>query len=434
MGLKAQVGELRRAAIDAWMREQGYEVRGSEYHKTDGIFGTNVLTVTVPNAAGHGGGDFDSWDIRVRDETAQFKAAFADIGAAINDTFAPWYEAPEVEGIDALVDICGAQSDALALEPSLVRGVIAGSGDLSQKLSKIAELASHMSGASITAFEESFTERLPNALAGCHAVSLARGAAVASEASLWRNARRNIGRIAAEATAVFRGIAAQTPHDETVALTVAGLAAEGLALFGRNPAAEFAAYLIHASSTLAGSSTDVDLLSGSFDLGMSSLRTAVRRLNSAITAEEDEIARVLTQNVASIESNSATFDLTPTGIRDVDGWTISMASDEVDRITGVLMPEMADTLRTVSTEIWATSPANVLARPAQLGSGSSGPTREFGELGQVLYSLLRDLAWEVTSGAKNLELAARDFFDQEADMARSLNEAARALETENPYA
>ncbi|WP_109506982.1 hypothetical protein [Nocardioides speluncae] len=432
--LSALKGKLKRAAIDAWMKDQDYLIDSDSQYKARGS-GRAVFKVTRPGEDGEGGGDFtcnqlgpDSW----YGDDGDWMSSFDSIRGEIDDGLEPWKDLPDPNDFDDLILAMQQARGKLAVSASGEGGQVTGPGLLGGSLDLIGENSAAMSGGIITAFKTRFLLQLGATVGGHNAITIVLGGALVSERKLWREARQTVADAVVNSTDALNAYARDDSHDWTLDLKVAGAVIGGVSAFlsgtapvlvGAGTAVSILSALNEESEERASQpeSSDADgLLRGFF--------TSLRDLNDAIKNEEQALEDNLRTNLGLVTTLDG-FDLDkPLPGVDDDGDlhvagspAIIHNASLVTEITGTAMPDIASELLDAKSHVIAANSATPFRRDAAVGIGSTGCFATWSDLAWVLVHFVSDLSWEVRNGAKTLELAI-------ADMGQTDTQAADALE------
>lgn len=432
--LSALKGKLKRAAIDAWMKDQDYLIDSDRQYKARGS-GRAVFKVTRPGEDGEGGGDFtcdqigpDSW----YGDDGDWMSSFDSIRSEIDDGLEPWKDLPDPADFDDLIAEMRLARSKLAVSASAAGGQVTGPGLLGSSLDLIGENSDAMSGGIITAFKSRFLLQLGATVGGHNAITIILGGALESEKKLWREARQTTADAVVNSTRALDAYAQDNSHDWTLELKVAGAAVGGVA-----------AFLSGGSVALVGAGTGVSILSALNDESearasqpassdadglLAAFFTSLRDLNDAIKNEEQALDDNLRTNLGLVTSLDG-FDLDKplSGVDDdsdlhvADSPAIIHNPSLVTEITGTAMPDIANELLDARGHVIAANRGAPFRRDAAVGIAANGCFAVWSDLAWVLVHFVSDLSWEVKNGAKTLELAI-------ADMGQVDTQAADALE------
>jgi hypothetical protein len=435
------IGSFKRAAIDAYMRTQHYPWTIAGGHYEINSSGADYK-VTRPDKSGEGGGEWstDNFIAEIftggaKDE--EFTEAFDTIRSRIDRAIEPYLDLPDPDAIEIEIEKCrqvtrGLSGAAAASES----GGTVGAGVIPGNVALIMQNSSAMSGESISAFKSKFIAQLGAAIGGHHAISIVSGSVLAAEKGIWAAARKNAVDIIENARNASRSLAdSGTTADLTTALEVAGWAFKGAGMFfpGGKPAFEVLGLGITILSGTVGKAQDAVISGDDAIAVLSSFEKALDKLDGEITAEEQLLADNLVQNLTNIRSDTTSYDLTaPPVVNENAGDVIAYTPGLIAEITGTYMPTIADELTTIASTLMTAQMAP-LKRDGDLGIGFYGPSTQWFELRFLLFELLKDLAWEVRMGARNLDLAIRDLEGVDTAASQAFQEVVALMQEGSPH-
>lgn len=434
---QALVGRLKQSAIDAWMRGEGWRLVGGHYEISSR--GPD-FRVTRPDETGAGGGDWSSdWlgsFFGLVDRDAEFQGYFETIRQTIDGIVAPWLDLPDPDDLAPVVEDCRQVTRRLSGAASTQDGVAHGAGEIGASLRLIEQNASAMSGELIASFKAKFLVQLGQAVGGFHAISLVRGSAIAAQEGLWRSARESVDTILEQSRAAFDAVAAGDAITWEEVVQVVGWAAKGAKIFvtgGAAAAFEVTGLALDVVKATAPPTPTTEPQSpGSYDAAITQLRSAFDALDEQIRGEERLIEENLRTNLTNIRNDRSSYDLTQPPLHDGDG-VLLIQRALVDEIHRVHMPAVADELDEVGDLALTSGIGRFVARDASIGIGVTGPATTVGEMNLLLRDLIKELAWEVRSGARNLELAIADLESRDAQIAEELAKIAERITQGSPY-
>lgn len=431
---------FKRAAIDAYMRTQPYPwtINGGKYE----IDSSSVHTsVTRPNVdTGEGGGDWTSDTLFAflvdgsNDE--QFTTAFSTIRSRIDAALEPFIGLPDPDDIETEIEKCRQVTRGLSGAAAASNGGQVGAGVIPGNLALIMENSSAMSGASISAFKSRFLGQLGAAIGGHHGISIVVGSVLASEKGIWDAARQNVADILDDAGKASQALAdSGTTPDWKTALKVSGWAVKGAGMFfpGAKPALEVVGLGITIIDGSIPASENAVINGDDAEAVLTSFEKALTKLNEQITAEEELLEANLVQNLANIRNDTTSYDLTaPPVENENEGDVIAYTPGLIDEITQTYMPTIAGELTSLADTSMSTT-LTPIARSAELGIGYKGPHSSWYELRYLLWELLKDMSWEVTMGAKNLDLVLQELEGLNTSTAQDLQDVIAQLEEGSRY-
>lgn len=406
--LPTLIAELKRSAIDAYMKSQGWHIDdGTKYHLGDS-------NVSRPGADGEGGGDWSwigFWDIGNDGQDAKWRAAFDAVRSDIDDTMRRWLDLPDTASL--LQDDIEQMRQAnrlLSFSPSGGTG----GGNIPGYLTGVNENLDAMSGTTIATFKAEFLLQLEKAIGGHHGITVILGSALAASNEIWIRARKTVADIVGETQQALDAYANGGGISWEVILQVAGYAVEGAGLFATGGAEIALKGAGQGLKILTETTTEKDKKasapSGDYESLMKGFGKALEELSTAIKAEEDALADNLTLNTGKVRADQGSYDLKRPALLDISDDAqadiIVISRPLVDEITKTYLPLTADELDSARSQAYlATYEAY---RDGSIGRGSNGISAEFSELQWILIDLVRDLEWETRNGAKTLELAIED--------------------------
>lgn len=440
--VSALIPRFKRAAIDAYMRTSpsGWEINGDSYEIDSS---SAHYTVTRPGPDGEGGGDWSSdnfiADIFVgggKDE--EFGAAFDSIRSRIDEAIAPWLHLPDPGTIEGEVTSALAVTRKLSGAAAASEGTQVGAGLIAGNIALIMENSDAMSGAAIAAFKSRFVSQLGPVIGGLHGLSVVLGAALAAEQKLWESARENVRQIVQAGVDASEELAASgATGGYEVALKVAGWAAQGAKLFVPGAGAVFEVVGLGIQVVQGSSEQDPEketITGADAAAVLSTFEAALRALNEGIAHEETLLDENLSNNLTAVQSQQSSYDLSAPLVQDDPA-----SSSDVIIIEPSLVTEISSTyLPTISAELSGSATAllsasmSCVARDGALGIGASGPSGAWGTLRTLLYDLLRNLAWDVTTGAQNLDLVLQDMQSNEQRVVDEMAQFLARFDAGNP--
>ncbi len=431
------VGRLQQSAIDAWMHDQGWRLYDGHYEISSRGGSSRV---TRPGPDGQGGGDWSSdllgslFGLVDRDD--EFQTAFGQIRQDIETLVAPWLDLPDPSSVSPIVEECRQVTRRLSGAASAQGGIAAGAGELGGYIKLIEQNSAAMSGELIASFKAKFLVQLGQVVGGFHAISVVRGADVAAQEGLWTAARSSVDRILVQGREAFDAVAAGGSITWEQVVDVVGWAAKGLKIFatgGLATAFEVGGLGVEVVKATAPATTTTDKATpGSFDEAMTQLRTAFSTLNTQIRDEERQLDDNLQTNLRNIRNDPTSYDLTQPPIHDGDGILLIQRA-LVEEIYRVHMPAVADELDRIGNLALQSRTSWAVTRDASIGIGATGPSSSVSEMNLLLYELVKELAWEVRNGARNLELAIADLDRQDAKVAEELAKIVERIEKGSSY-
>ena len=414
----ALVLKLKKSAIDGYMRENRWDIDGDNYEQNAS---SAHYKVTKPDADGNGGGEWSSDNFIANwltDKSDEYKGYFDEIRSTIDDLTKPWRDLPDPAGIGAHTENARQTTRRLAVNASSEGGESSGAGIIGGLLTLIDQNMEHMDGEAMATFKAKFLVQLRAVISGFHNITLVRGANVAAQEGLWEAARTDVTKIVSNSEKAFRALAENGSDNAEEVLTVVGFAAKGASLFGGGIPAGVVGLGVDILTDVNSKQLKPKVSASSYEDGISTLKSALEDLNEGITAEETLLDENFVTNLTNIAADKTSYDLTITPVTSTANIAINV--QKVRDVARSYMPQISAELDAVSTISQNISLYSVVSRDDAIGIGQNGPSENLRELTWLLYELMRDLSWEITNGAKNLELVAEDFEHHEQQTASDL--------------
>lgn len=450
--LDSLIGPLKRAAIDAYMRSDGWgpwkwQIRDDYYeyiHPSAGTFGPTTEEVTRPDADGNGGGD---WRMRIPlapdpdQEPGKYAPDFDTVRGRIDDALERWKDLPDPQVIGDEEESMRQANRALAFEAVAANGGVTGGGEIGGNINLILENSDAMAGGMITAFKSDFLAQMSKAIAGHHALTIVLGGVLAAEGKIWEGARQTVADIVVDSTEAFNAAAEQGDLSWDVVLKVAGFAVAGAAIFATGGAATGLAVaglgikILDAAIPADGSGSDTEAPGGDYDSAMSAFEGTLDDLDTAIETEEKILDDNLSATLQQVGSDHSSYDLTRPPLMDVDDDSDLGAPSEilirpilVKEITGTFMPRIAAELETASSSLITAS--LLTYRDSSIGLDTNGPSANYYELRYLVYELIKNLSQEIAYSAQSLQLAVEDMQITDTEAEDALEAHARKIREE----
>ncbi|MGP9587073.1 hypothetical protein ACT3TB_15605 [Micrococcaceae sp. AOP34-BR2-30] len=440
------VSELRVAAIDAYMAEEGYQRSGSASYTLRPLYmiGGQTSTVTPPDTEGYGGGQATDTTtspytgIPFTTESDRYVTPFSEISQGVTLLTRDWHILPNPEAFDETI------TTSLDVEAALNLGegedaASTSSGRVGPLLELVdADAKDGMNGETERGFRE-FLVSIDNTVQRYHAMAVIRGAALTGVQEIWRQARLDLHEILNHMISEFRLLAdAAAARGWQTALKVAGTALKGAQIFAGdkiNPALKLASLGIE---ILESTTVDTDLIESapdSYPAAMTEFQNLMNGLNATIHAEEVALYNMLTESHQVFYSRQSDYNMdAPTIVSSDSGTDVNFSIDE-DRVVSIIA-NLRD-LSEVVTDIGSNSNlcfiGGELLRSSNIGLASTSIESPYNDVTGVQSGLLRDLAWEMDNGATHLEATLAEFGEIDGGGATSLEQSAENLEGGSPY-
>lgn len=461
------VGNLKQAAIDAYMRSQpGLWVINDDYYLrtfSDGS-GENVANVHVsrPGPTGDYGGQTslgvtvgrtpDSAEIALE---TNFAGYFDQVRQSIDQALTSWKELPNPADLDEMVEQGIANASGMLPSFDFDGGSSGLSvGELPGCFTEVNELLAEMKGETVDGFQ-SFMNFQKAALGRYAVLAMAQVNLTVAQQELWKHARRGLIRTIETASQAFRAAASSSGGDFSMALQVLGWAAAAAAPFTGGTTAIVLATVSTAAGALGTIATpppeEEKTISGAdYDSVLASFSSALTSLSRSIASEEesaieqiDALLDVVNNPVApntasgdmtgeeSINPSVETIDIDSvdiTGYQDLDIDTENMRA-----IWGGHLTTLCENLDHLATAALGINIYAYVTRPATIGNGPAGAAERYYVISTTLNLLLKDASWDVDNGAIQLEQAIRWLIESDDDSRTDLEAAASRIEDGSSY-
>ena len=474
--LSTLVGRLKRAAIDAYMRSQGFRVSDRYYSQQIGMnpdYGDLNAHIVRPDEAGNGGGEGVNGPFMHAPFT--YVDEFEGIRNFIDGKLEMWYGLPSPSGFDTYISaykeaigkICSDDSGAVEADGN---GASIGGGQLKMldgvspgligvNLQGLVHSASSMKGKVMNAFRSQFALTLPRVLKNLYLAVNVHYSTLAAERAVIDEAREKISCLVADATRAFNAVAHDNGASSSFAWDIAGVAFEiamlpfgggavSLALAG----ASASLHLLRAGVEEVERMQEHELGSSTYEGVRDNFEAIVDALGVEVRGCEKVINDNLTHNMGVIQGDvcgagqqqnggrcetydTVRFHLLPASIHDIEeAENVDINENEVNLMTtesrdGGYMPKIySEVVESANklNDITMSTPARRTS--GDFGIGEVGPGSSFDSLKQVIHELLLDLSWRVEMGIVNLRAAVNDIAQQDEESARQLESIAALVD------
>lgn len=422
--LPGLTGRLKRAAIDAYMKDEDYDVHDSFYSHQAVVSEFPVsYHVSRPGEDGQGGGVFEIHDAGSRTDdgkTRQFQSNFDRIRGRVDSALNKWDVLPDPGDYELHIESLRDANVALSVGASTQQGTVNGTGLVGPFLKVIDQNSDEMSGGIIAAFKTRFLLMLGGTIGGHHGVTRVLGDAITAEREIWVRARTDVANAVENSRNALDAYARKHDADWKLVLAVIGAAVAGASAFVTGGISGHLAGAAAGLTLLKETGDSVDRAASkpgakSFEELMGAFEKNLDEINKAIKTEEELIERNLRTNIGRVSSDPGfNLDKPLQGVDDDSDLhlpgdrTIIHNKAKIREITHTAMPGIAAELIKAKTKVQGASNSMPWYRDGSVGIGFTGPLSTWNELLWALWDLLGDLEWEVRNGAKTLELAIED--------------------------
>lgn len=426
-----QIGALKLASIDAWMKKQAVPVVGTSHKVGDHYLlaspGQSV-SIARPDALGEGGGtgtqtNLSGFGFSVMNDV-DYTSHFDAIRSAIDSLLQPWVEIPDPSEIDPYVENCRTVSSRLS-RTAWSDGTAAhrGAGALLDSYLKTVEDDSDgLRGRSGDAFRQRFLSVIPGVIESYSSLTLTRGGAMLALSDLWSAARNDLSEIIEQAIQAMETIAASGNGTIKHTFDVAGIAIETVKLFApaaAGKALDFTKLAFEAGSSVAPSNVALDV--ASYEEGVEKTSEALQALSEHLFHEEGELERLIEAHVEASrdESHRASYVVESPELTETD--EIRLDTDKVTTLAQSTLPGLAAELEDIANLNSDCSATLPLKRNSRIGYGWAGPAPTIGRFDDYIHDLLEEVAGEILEGAVELGHLLSDFTQTEESIVAEID-------------
>ncbi|WBL19693.1 hypothetical protein [Citricoccus sp. NR2] len=460
------VGNLKQAAIDAYMRSQPglWVIHDDHYQRSFTEGDRNIASVNVsrPGSTGDYGGQtsvgFTYGSTPADAETAletDFAGYFDQVRQSIDQALTSWKELPNPADLDETIEQGIANASGMLPSFDFDGGSSGLSvGELPDCFTEVNELLAEMKGETVDGFQ-SFMNFQKAALGRYAVLAMAQVNLTVAQQELWKHARRGLIRTIETASQAFRAAASSSGGDFSMALQVLGWAAAAAAPFTGGTSAIALATVSTAAGALATITSpppeEEETINGDdYDSVLAAFSTALGSLSSSISSEEqsaiEEVDKLLDVINNPVAPNTASGDMT--GEESINPSVETINIDSVDitgyqeldidtenmrTIWGGHLTTLCENLDHLATEALGINIYAHVTRPATIGNGPSGAAERYYVISTTLNLLLKDASWDVDNGAIQLEQAIRWLIESDDDSRADLEAAASRVDDGSSY-
>lgn len=438
-GLYARMGEYRRAAIDAAMKEAGWVVDGDSYTYPDTL---STYTVERPGPDGEGGGH-GTWsnDLPQTGEIDK-TGEFASVRARCDAIWSSWLQnnvdqATAEKAVNALADAHA----VIAAEGTVMNGNSTGTGLIAAEYDDLESLMNNydISGGLFDAFRSQFLLRLRPVSDSIAGLLIKVGGAATAELGLWAEQKCAAVMLFEDSLAKLKATTTSSNADWSVFFKITGWAIAGTAAFvSGGPAGVALGALGVANTVLADvTKTTVAAPAAKYSSIMSTVESAKQNLVSAIDTELDAIIGNC-NSVANIGEtgpntqaryqidNPATTNVHEGGLHVTDGSQlaegISFQLSQVQRIWTAILPNVVANLTNCNAQIAKAEYPRAGFYCLGLPTSNDGTAlASYDNAIGLLIDLVNLLKQDTGNAAENLQLGVADLNAQDSSSQAALD-------------
>lgn len=455
---EALVGRLKRAAIDAYMDDAGFDKVGEKYSSvqvvSDPLGRTTSWTTLVPRPGedGSGGGDGEMiCSSPVPVQSISYQSEFDQIRAQIDTLVQPWRDLPSPARVQTVEQQCVSLNTGLAGTASFSQGNVGGVGIIATNLDQVRTNSQAFTGRTGERFKSHFLGRIGAVCGGLWAMSILATTMVHVQVELWKWGRQDVANVLDTARAAMEASCYGSKQQLEVTLQVVGIVVKVAKEFVPGVAGSVLGVagigLDLLQDATATSVPNIELAGATYEEVLKNFTAALTTINEQITAQERLIDETLARNLTSIQEvgktirhpnpgtaaeHSNPYDLEVPPIGSTKGVRIT-SYELVAGIWQECLPAVAHELEGLAVTSRDCMTWNALQRNAGVGIALSGPSMRFGELTWKLCEMANDLAWDVKMGAKDLKLVVTAMREHDEASAARLRDFAKKMSTPGPY-
>ncbi len=417
------IGEMKRAAIDAYMAQQGWLI-DYEYDDRYALWGFIPSWYRRPTEDGEGGGE------NIPFGGDSMVEGFSNIRSRIDSATSKFVGLPDSSPVAEAITGTGAAATQFGAAAS-GSSVIA-DGEVAKSIDTISNtVVSNMRGSFKAPFQDKYDAQFAKVIGGTGAAIAVLQTAYAGEKAIWPAAREDAADICENARNAFRLDAKQSADEirdlalsvvTSVAAVVTTVATAGTAA----TIVAVAGFAKTAADTVSSLSTALTPFAvNGYEGIMGALEGACTDLDGAITAQERAFEDMLSSTVDSIASESDAFDLDAYSLPEFElDDMITIDQGDADVVTQN-MERLIEAMGDASGALGSVPGSGFLHRDAAVGIGDNGPYAHMVSLHDRLSQALGSTKDEYTRGRDLFEAVVRDHLATDAQGA-SVAEALQA--------
>lgn len=411
--LSTIIGEIRRAAIDAFMADQGWHPHFADenFYALWGFAGAN--SYTRPSTSGWGGGVPSGDASRAH---GSIEGTFDSIRTNIELLTGKWLTLPDGSAASGWVD-CTTDASAV-FGVSGKSGTVSNSSEIDLANESVRmTVTSQLQGSFKNPFLQKYHTQLSLVAGGLGAACALLEMNYRTQAAMWPAAREDVTVICEAARDAFRArsaaaAAAQGKVTLTVTIAVigaitsiatAGAAAPLMAVMG--------GLTLTATAGLAALDQSTSLVGNDYETIMSSFGDVLDKLNSSLAEQETLMSTMLTDAVSAIHSDADGFDLDAYQMPGYDGSaeTIEISRDDAEVVSGYMW-RIVDAFAHAEGRFGSGPSTNPTPRDGGVGSGADGTHPAASELYALTDTCLASTSAEYYRGKVLFDAAVNDYF------------------------
>lgn len=410
------IGKMKRAAIDCWMADQGFDpVWGNE--GTYAKWGWAPYQYFRPESDGSGGGGSVGYG-----DGVSCVAEFDGIRAAIDGVVQRWRGLPD--GSACADPQSAANSAAASLGASGTDPNAIGGSDISTSNGTISELVlNRMDGSFRDPFIDKYFTQFSAVHPGIGQAAKILQANYAACGAMWPAVGDDVATICDSArvaweTQAKNSSAATATFQLTVLAAVAG-AVGSVVTAGAGTVAAVAGLggvALAANTAVAGITANAAVSGSSYGSILESLVKALETLDEAITKQEKALAEMLTSADSTIRGDIVSYNLDASTLAEYPVRDNAMRMDRTDaNIVSRNMGRIEETLAEARSAFGSAPASAPTSRTSGIGRSSTGTHAEATALHGLVARCLDLTISEYSRGHDLFDATAADYFDTDAN-------------------
>lgn len=421
------IGEMKRAAIDSFMANQGWFV-DYEYSDRYALWGFIPSWYRRPEENGEGGGE------RIAVGSDSLVEGFNNIRSRIDGATSKWVGLPTGAGASDGQE--SANSVATEFGAAASGGSAIADGEVEKSIDTISNtVVSNVRGSFKAPFLDKYDAQFAKVVGGLGAASALLQTAYAAEGAIWPAARQDAVDICDSARNAFRLNAKQSAEEVrdfafgvigAVAGVVTTVASAGTAA----PIVTLLNLAKNASDAVGKLDAAANIATDSYDSIIESLESASRSLDEVVTEQEGAV-RDMTESAGEvISTENESFNLDAYALRTfpTDN-TISLDRSEADTVV-LNMDRLITAMSSATTAVSSIPGDAFLRRDPGVGLGATGPYAQISRLHELVSQSLTSTRNEYERGRDLFQAVVDDYFATEGEAEAIAQALLRELETE----
>lgn len=443
------IGSLKRAAIDAYVRDKmdsvvaSYSCTEDEYVISAGTMngGSYTTRITRPDENGEGGGKVTTTTFTAfgynKDTSEDMTEEFEGVRHKINSIIKPWIDLPDPKRIGEEVGECQRVISLLADKATIQSGKVVPSGTIQTTVNSIHEELVQMGGYTMEAFKSNIIENMGGIVSNLYAATTLWSATLNTEQGAFTKARESVVQTVKSSIKMFNDIANDDHGKLEFILEIAKFAVEAFKTFSGVEAlgkvADTASSGLRIMEKIKDDK-DPSAKAASYEDGIAALLGAFKDINRSITKVENAIKANIIDNMDAMGKARESYDLKvkatkSSDIKDSDKTHIDQS--RIDNILGDCRHTIIEQLDLAWTAIENIDMADCVIRNEHVGIGLRGPSPKFHDFKWLLHDLIKRLSNDTQNAFKNFELAIECIKEQDQLSKKNLDSMRGSIEDES---